>query len=147
MATMFLDGLAVSPENVTGWLQEKHDQKNDPYYKERYTLKTDNATYTIDAHGLIRDRGKFEAEHWITTEYHFYSMDGTCSNIAYDEIGLMVSCYILEPWEAAVLGHRLIGVYVDDYGFVGYYNEPDGMTDLDAFVELLDFPQDEDENY
>lgn len=139
--TMYLENKAIAPNQVFSELQRLHDSVNDPWYDFRYNLKTDSDEYSIDAHGIVRDRGRFYGVHWIICQYWYLSLDGTATD-AYDEFERSVSVYKLQPWESKTLGYEslVIGLYTTEDGFLGWYYTEDPNATEDSFAaEIMAF--------
>ena len=120
---LYLDGKAISPENVQDWLDTS--QVDDDY---RFNLQTEQSDYQIDRYGVIRNHGKFYGNHWVVAERWFQSLDYSFPDqvLCYGEFDFTFCLFQLEQWEAQALNgvdELAIAVYEDDQGFVDYYHE------------------------
>lgn len=139
--TIFLENIATAPNKVKPALDALHQAaSNDPYYDLRYTLRFNDIDHSVDAHGIVRDRGRFYGEHWIIINYWYASLDGTATD-AYDALERTVSVFKCEPWEAQTINgtdNLVIGVYLTDDGFLGwYYNDSEGATEDSFAAEIM----------
>jgi hypothetical protein len=151
--TIYLDGNAIAPNNVKNVLTNVHSLANcsdspDPYYDLRYTLRFNDIDHSVDAHGIIRDRGRFYGEHWIIVNTWYTVQDGTWGEIVYDDCDRAVTVVKLEPWEAMTINgveHLIIGLYLTDDGFLGWYYTEDTNETVDSFAASIQSTTDDSE--
>jgi hypothetical protein len=147
--TIYLEGNAIAPGKVATSLQAMHDQVDDPYYDARYTLRFNDNDHLVDAHGIVNDRGRFYGEHWIIVNYWYASLDGTATD-AYDSLERTVSVFKCEPWEAQTVNGTktlVIGVYLSEDGFLGWYYTEDPNATEDSFAAEIMATDDESDMY
>lgn len=134
--TIYLDGNAIAPGKVAQAL----DAYENPNDLARYTLRFNDIDHSVDAHGIVRDRGRFYGEHWIIVGYWYAPLDCTAT-YAYDSLERAVSVFKCEQWEAQTINgtdNLVIGVYRTDDGFLGwYYNDSADATEDSFAAEIM----------
>lgn len=146
--TIFLENIATAPNKVKPALDALHQAaSNDPYYDLRYTLRFNDIDHSVDAHGIVRDRGRFYGEHWIIVNTWYAVQDGTYGETVYDECDRQVTVIKMEPWEAMTTNgveHLIIGLYLTDEGFLGWYYTEDTNETVESFAASIQATTDEE---
>lgn len=146
--TIYLDGKAIAPGAVKATLELLHDQATDPYYDLRYTLKFNDIDHSVDAHGIVRDRGYAYGNHWIIVNTAYSSLDGTFGETVTDDYDRYVTVVKLEQWESQTINatdHYIVGIYNDDQGFLGYYYTEDTSETVESFAARIEATTDDSE--
>jgi hypothetical protein len=145
--TIYLDGNAIAPGKVQQHLAIAHHQSYDPHNKIRYTLTFNDIDHEIDQRGIVRDRGQFYGEHWIIVNAWYTVQDGTYGETVYDEYDRQVTVIKMEPWEAQTtngVDHLIIGLYLTDDGFLGWYYTENTDQTVERFAESIQGTTDEE---
>ena len=148
--TIYLQGKAIAPNAVKEDLETLHEQANgsDPYYDYHYTLTFNDTDHSVDAHGIVRDRGRFYGEHWIIVNAWYAVQDGSYGEIVTDDCDRTVTVIKLEQWEAQTtngVDHLIIGLYLTDDGFLGWYMSEDTSETVESFAARIQAAGDDSE--
>jgi hypothetical protein len=134
--TIYLEGNAIAPNKVSQAL----DAYENPNDLARYTLRFNDIDHNVDVYGIIRDRGRFYGEHWIIVNAWYTVQDGSWGETVYDECDRAVTVIKLEPWESQTtngVDHLIIGLYLTDDGFLGWYYTEDTDQTVESFAASI----------